>query len=549
MDQTTKQNILHAFLACANTPKPPAIGKKTKTKAAPKPAAKALPAPNQGTNPTTIQITKPRAMLTATTPPSPAPHTTPGNPGNPSNPGNPGTPAKAGTTTPNATPTQTKTQSQNRPPDPAALKEVVLIYSDVGANNNKVWKGRLLPNGDVHTEWGRVGKTMQQKTYPRAGASKLLQKESEKLAKGYTHAHIITNATAPKHTSNANLMDVAINQIAKGDTLLKDLVTMLVQANIHQITSQSQITYNSTTGLFQTPLGIVTDWGIQKAYRLLAEIQNALERHQLQNAAATINEYLRVIPQDFGMRLDIHAMFPNGAAIQKQRDLLDALEASFNTTQRAQPEPQATEKNQTTQEQKEEEVFSVNITACSKEETERLRKLYRKTKSTMHRYVTDMDVKRAYEIEIPTQRRVFETEGRPLGNVQTLWHGTKLANVLNILRVGLKVSPPRTAAIAGALYGPGLYFSDMSSKSLNYATNYWHGGGRGTDQTFFMFLANVAMGKPFIPKGARSSRPPQGYHSYLAKAGQSGVIHNEMVIPSENQADLIRLVEFTPHGN
>lgn len=428
-------------------------------------------------------------------------------------------------------------------PRPNITKEVRLIYSDVAGNNNKVWYGCVHQNGDVYTEWGRVGKAMQTKSYPGAGHRKLDAKEREKLDKGYTVARVVSQIAGgtSKLVGNQNLQEIAIKQISRGEPVLTRLVTLLVKTNIHQITSHSQITYNDNTGLFQSPLGVVTADAIAEAYYELDAIEQALRTGQLKSrqSLTRVSQYLRLIPQDFGMRLDVDTMFPDAHAIQKQKNLLDSLEASYNAITAAKAAPVAG----TTDKTLEDKVFEVNVKVCDNAEIERVRKLYKKTKQSIHRFVAAMDVKAVYDIEMPTQQSRFDSYGASLPNIWELWHGTKLANVLNILRIGLKIAPPRTAATAGALFGNGLYFSDQSSKSLNYATDYWHGGGKGGDKTFFMFLAQVAMGKFHVPRYGQSTIP-SGSHSLFAKPGQSGIQNNEMIIKDERQFVIKKLVEF-----
>jgi poly [ADP-ribose] polymerase len=77
---------------------------------------------------------------------------------------------------------------------------------------------------------------------------------------------------------------------------------------------------------------------------------------------------------------------------------------------------------------------------------------------------------------------------------------------------------------------------------LNYATNYWTGGGNSSKT--FMFLADVAMGKYFTPKGPRSDLPLAGYDSTYAIGGQSGVMNNEMIVYKLEQCNLKYLCEF-----
>jgi poly [ADP-ribose] polymerase len=444
-------------------------------------------------------------------------------------------------------PAQVKAPAAQTTPAPAQVKkdgvqrEVVLIYSDVGGNNNKIWKGVLYDNGDVYTEWGRVGKGLQTKTYSNAGERKLAAKEHEKLAKGYTHAQVVSASPSTRTVQNGNLMDLAIKQISKGEPILDKLVRQLVAANIHTITSQSNITFNETTGVFATPLGVVTLSAINEAHLLLdaisAEVDRGMDVRVAFNIMEEVNRYLRLIPQDFGMRLDIQKMFPDPQAVLKQRNLLDSLEASYQLV--TAPTYAPDEKKPAV----EETLFDLSLEAAGAKEIARVGKLFDKTRQSMHRFVANMKVSNVYNLHMPLHAAAFKAHGAKLSNQMELWHGTKMANILNILRTGLKISPPRTANRAGAMFGNGVYFSDQSTKSLNYATDYWHGGGN-SQRGFFMFLAAVAMGNYHVPSGQRSSPPPKGYDSYFAQARKSGVANNEMIVFREDQFLLTRLVEF-----
>ena len=97
--------------------------------------------------------------------------------------------------------------------------------------------------------------------------------------------------------------------------------------------------------------------------------------------------------------------------------------------------------------------------------------------------------------------------------------------------------------ITGRMFGDGVYFSDQSTKSLNYSYGFWDGKSR--DNNCFMFLADVAMGKYHIPGGGYGMRSiPSGHDSCYAKAGTGGVRNNEMIVYRTSQANLRYLVEF-----
>jgi poly [ADP-ribose] polymerase len=92
------------------------------------------------------------------------------------------------------------------------------------------------------------------------------------------------------------------------------------------------------------------------------------------------------------------------------------------------------------------------------------------------------------------------------------------------------------------MFGNGLYFSDQSTKSLNYAYGYWGGGSR--DNNCLMFLVDVRMGKYYVPRSYNEHFPKAGHDSTFAKANKSGVYNNEMIVYTLPQANLTHLIEF-----
>ena len=155
---------------------------------------------------------------------------------------------------------------------------------------------------------------------------------------------------------------------------------------------------------------------------------------------------------------------------------------------------------------------------------------------------SSMGVSGVYEVKIGHMAEAFEK--CPIQNIMELWHGTGIGNLLSILKSGLII--PKHAS-HGRLYGNGVYFSDQSTKALNYAAGYWSGN---RTNNCFMFLADVRMGSPYIPSGygsrysGREQFPMSGYDSTFAKGGNSGVLNNEMIVYQLNQINLKYLVEF-----
>ena len=142
-------------------------------------------------------------------------------------------------------------------------------------------------------------------------------------------------------------------------------------------------------------------------------------------------------------------------------------------------------------------------------------------------------------------RTAFEQKAAVIGNVRDdLWHGTKASNLLSILKSGLFIPPKSAAQVTGRMFGDGLYFSLQSTKSLNYATNFWNGSG-ATQQRTFMFLCEAALGKMHKPRSSSESFPHHGTDSTWVEAGSAGVMNHEAIVYQTSQLNLKYLVEFS----
>lgn len=131
--------------------------------------------------------------------------------------------------------------------------------------------------------------------------------------------------------------------------------------------------------------------------------------------------------------------------------------------------------------------------------------------------------------------------GKSVGNIQRLWHGSRISNWVGILGQGLRIKPSGIPT-AGSMFGNGVYFADQSSKSAQYCGS---GGYRSRDSNvLYLAVAEVALGKQKIEYNSVSyDRPPKEYHSVWGKAGQ-GLYNNEYIIYNEAQHDLQYIIEF-----
>jgi poly [ADP-ribose] polymerase len=412
------------------------------------------------------------------------------------------------------------------------VKKYDLIYCDILGNNNKFWRGICYSDGTGASEYGRVGYDAQTCTY--SSWAVIEKKLLEKLKKGYTELKTIESQHSKPVVVNENLKKIAQKQILKNNSpILNDLIDRLISANIHNITSNTQITFNSTTGLFSTPLGIVTSDGILEARKLLNNIQLYVEKNDLlsDDLILLVNNYLRIIPQDIRRKkLSIKSLFPNIESVKHQSDVLDSLEASLN----------AITLNSTIEDNVL-HVFKLDLDILPKNsEFDRLLINFEQSKKRMHGY-DKIKLKRIYTIKIHDMYNNFLRNDR---NIKEVYHGTSTANVLSVLKGGLKIKPPSTARLAGALFGNGIYGAIHSSKSLGYCLNRW--GQGSVDGSAFLFVCDFAMGKIYETTKYGCSKPST-YDSIWAKPSSSynysGLKNDELIVYSENRVNIKYLLE------
>ncbi len=403
-------------------------------------------------------------------------------------------------------------------------------------NNNKYWNAKAFDDGTWSAEWGRVGCENPDSGTWNESEKTLDSVVRSKLKKGYTEQKTIGEGVTAQQNGgttvkNSDLHSIAKSQILKtSNPVLDRLIKRFVDANVHKITSSTQITYNSTTGLFTTPLGIVTMDGLTEARNLLAKIAPRVRSRRFDTDTDRILcDYLRIIPQSLGMkRFTTQTVIPDDNAVQKQNDLIDSLESSYQAMT-------TTPATKTAGTKPQEQVFKVELDVLKDAaERARLEKFFETSKKHQHGY-DNVRVREIFKVTIHDMANAFETKTAPIKEV---FHGTSQANCLSILKSGLKVSPPSTAAIAGKMFSNGIYGAINSTKSLGYTFGRWGQGGVG--DSGWLFICDFAMGR--IETVYHACSPSRGYDSIWAKAGQS-LSNDELIVYRNSQCNIKYLLE------
>lgn len=429
------------------------------------------------------------------------------------------------------------------------------VCANADANNNKFWEYTLFDDDTVIIAYGRVGSTRNEEPRKHMSRAELDRKVAGKVngrsgKEPYKELKVIAGATGPSGpaTKIENVREAAVRDIAGTDKVLADLVDRLAVANKHElnVASGGKLDIDLTTGIISSALGVVSKDTIVEARKLLKNLQPLVKKADFEDTRFKhdLSEYLMLVPQKVDHRGWHRTFLPDTKAVGKQSELLDQLETSVDlATQRLEDARKAAATNGDAKPSK---AFHVELTVIeeSHPDFKRITKFFHEGKNDMHTSKRLRPI-RVYGVHIPTMRSAFDIDGAKLDNNWELWHGTRTFNVLSIMKSGLIIPKSGgTYQVTGRMFGDGLYFSDQSTKSLNYSYGYWDGGSK--DSNCFMFLAKVAMGKHYVPGGGYGLRTiPAGYDSCYAKAGHGGVRNNEMIVYRTSQADLRYLVEFS----
>jgi poly [ADP-ribose] polymerase 1 len=117
-----------------------------------------------------------------------------------------------------------------------------------------------------------------------------------------------------------------------------------------------------------------------------------------------------------------------------------------------------------------------------------------------------LEILEVFKVARQGEKRRFKPF-KKLHNRQLLWHGSRTTNYAGILSHGLKIAPPE-APCTGYMFGKGIYFADMVSKSANYCAS------SSSQNVGLMLLSEVALGNMHeLTNASFIKKLPDGTHS------------------------------------
>ncbi|KAM4693883.1 poly [ADP-ribose] polymerase 1 [Discoglossus pictus] len=255
--------------------------------------------------------------------------------------------------------------------------------------------------------------------------------------------------------------------------------------------------------LQKMPLGKLSKRQIQSAYALLNDVQQAVSDGGGEARLLDLsNRFYTLIPHDFGMKKP--PLLDNEEYIQAKVQMLDNLldiEVAYSLlrggTDDGEKDPIDVkyEKIKT----------DIKVVDKDSEEAKIIHQYVKNTHAATHN-AYDLEIIDIFKIEREGEKQRYRPF-KQLHNRQLLWHGSRTTNFAGILSQGLRIAPPE-APVTGYMFGKGIYFADMVSKSANYCHT------MPGNPTGLILLGEVALGNMHeLKAAAHITKLPKGKHS------------------------------------
>ena len=232
------------------------------------------------------------------------------------------------------------------------------------------------------------------------------------------------------------------------------------------------------------PLGKLSRRQIQSAYSVLTDLLNEIKGEK--NPAKILdgsNRFYTLIPHDFGMQKP--TLLETEDMITSKTLMLDSLmeiELAYSLLKSGQEEDK--EKDQIDV-HFEKLKTKMEVLQKTSDEFETIVDYVKNTHASTHNQY-ELEVMNVFKIARDSEDKRYKAFSS-LHNRMMLWHGSRLTNFVGILSQGLRIAPPE-APVTGYMFGKGVYFADMVSKSANYCCT------SGSNPIGLMLLCEVALG-------------------------------------------------------
>ncbi|XP_072356323.1 poly [ADP-ribose] polymerase 1 [Scyliorhinus torazame] len=387
---------------------------------------------------------------------------------------------------------------------------------DISRGSNSYYKLQLLEDDNkrrywVFRSWGRVGTTI--------GGNKLEKMSSKEEAVDHFLGLYEEKTGNAWHCQNftkypdrfypleidygqdeeaVKKLTASSSTKSKLDKAVQDFIK-----TIFDVESMKKAMVEFEIDLEKMPLGKLSKRQIQSAYAILSEVQQVVANNGTESQVLDLsNRFYTLIPHDFGMKKP--PLLNSEEYIQAKVQMLDSLldiEVAYSLLKGGKEDDAKNpidvnyEKLHT----------DIKVLDGQTDEAKIIRDYVKNTHAATHNQY-DLEVMEIFKIKREGEEQRFGPFSE-LHNRQLLWHGSRITNFAGILSQGLRIAPPE-APVTGYMFGKGVYFADMVSKSANYCHT------SQAEPVGLILLAEVALGNMHELKRANHiTKLPKGKHS------------------------------------
>ncbi|XP_041659335.1 poly [ADP-ribose] polymerase 2 [Cheilinus undulatus] len=404
--------------------------------------------------------------------------------------------------------------------------DVMLNQTNLQFNNNKYYLIQLLEDDNakaysVWMRWGRVGKVGQNSLTACGGdlmkakdvfKKKFLDKTKnewenralfEKVAGKYDM--VFMDYSTDQKEENQTTVDAAPKKrISKLDMKVQSLLEMICD-----LKAMEECVLEMKFDTKKAPLGKLTTEQIRAGYTALKKIEDCLKKKgSNKDLLEACNQFYTRIPHDFGLR--VPPIIRTEDELKEKIALLEALSDIQIAVKMVQSSEDSDEHPLDRQYKSLRCQLQPLDSGC--EEYKVIEKYLQSTHAPTHSDYT-MTILDIFSVDRDSESSNFQSQ---MHNRTLLWHGSRLSNWVGILSKGLRVAPPE-APVTGYMFGKGIYFADMSSKSANYCF------ASQSNQVGLLLLSEVALGdcNELLDADYEANNLPTGKHSTKG-LGQTG---------------------------
>ncbi|XP_057484410.1 poly [ADP-ribose] polymerase 2 isoform X1 [Actinidia eriantha] len=364
------------------------------------------------------------------------------------------------------------------------IYDAMLNQTNVGENNNKFYVLQVLESDDggrfmIYNRWGRVGIKGQDKLHgPYTSRDSAIQEFEQKFLgktgnywsnrkdficypKCYTWLEM-DYTDREKESTVQGKSNPSMGQQLR-ETKLESRVAKFISlvCNVSMMKQQMmEIGYNAE----KLPLGKLSKSTILKGYDVLKRIADVIGQSNRTKLEQLSGEFYTVIPHDFGFKKMREFVIDTPQKLKSKLEMVEALGEIEVATKLLEDDIQMQEDPLFSHYQRLHcELMPLEIDS---EEFSMISTYMRNTHAKTHSNY-NVNIVQIFRVSRQHEAERFGKQFSNTKNRMLLWHGSRLTNWTGILSQGLRIAPPEAPA-TGYMFGKGVYFADMFSKSANY---------------------------------------------------------------------------------